>query len=1253
LNDGTLLEAGGSDGTNAFNTAELYMVSKLIGLTSITVTPATSSFAIGSPQLFAATGTFTSGDTQVLSSVLWGSSSPSVLAISNDATDSGFGATVSQGTMTVTASAAGISGSTTGTVTGLAVTSILVTPSITTIPLGTTEQYDATGIYNDGSVQDLTSTATWSSSSSGVTISSSGLATGAVQGSTTIQASYGSVSGSTTLTVGEAALATLWVNPPTATIAAGTTQQYQLIGTFTDGSTQDLTNSASWLAAPSQIASISTGGLLTAIGSGTAEISATYGLVTTSTELTIGTPSPTISSISPTSGPPGTPVVITGTNFGSLQGIVSFAGGAQGSISSWNTGSAMTTVPIGASTGTIALSVEGGVAYSETFTVTPGIASVSPPSGLGGIPVTIVGTNFGTSQGTDSSVSFNGANATINTWSPTLIEAYAPANVTTGPVLVTVGGIESNPGAFTAVPSETVNSIFVSPQTLTLALGEDKRLQATDDSGRTVTPTWSSSNDTVAYVTYDAPYRVVGQATGTATLTATLGSLTAQETVTVLSTTTIPNGTPLFSLNSLDPTNSEYGVNGVGRLYNTASTGPVLAVSDSSGGVRAITLDGAEAWRVSLGSYGYILAPDNSGGFFGSYGGFLTHVNSSGVVSWYASASNLLDSAAVGEDDTLYAVRNEQYTSGIQEIDAYDGSSGALKARTQLPMLASAPIYYSSPSIISDGSVCVEQAKDIIDGFERSDLLLHCTSPSGVLTTTTLFSQMAGSACGAGGSGSCFYSIYPGYILPDANGNVLATYVLQTTSDAGNTMALHAAKVADGSSTDVVFPYAAAYNEFLPQSHSIVLGDTFFYATFDNHIFAFEEGRGAPAWNYDLAPGLSGHVIYALAGGGVLATGGNGTPLTLDDTGKATYETGWSNPDLNYLLPGFALNWSPSPQIVSTAFYDISDSTWGSEDGNQHQQSRPPKQVQFQEDQACSGFDNTTDQTWLMVPLSGTNTVKVKIRGSYDDVNFVSSDATVATVSPSAPSGDVTTLTITGVNAGTNPILVNAQSITDPSKNYAQLYVVVKPRLTKQLDMFSITESAENLVPNPPTPTSVQDMLNQTFGNQANVWFTVQPIVSLSVHYDLQPAGHPDGKLNDTAHNNDTTEKLPIILAISANKPSAVSLNEPAAAFINQFGPPYTDPKAQTVVDGVTLLGGFLSYIQNTPATIANSRPWVTSHEVGHGQGIDHNVNVSKNPLNYLMHAGAPDPTNLNPCRILRQNWSIINPTPGDGSPSN
>lgn len=82
--------------------------------------------------------------------------------------------------------------------------SIAVTPASLTIATSSNQQFTATGNYSDGSTQDLTSSASWNSSDAIIAaVSNAGLATAGRTnaGSTTISASYGGISGNTTLKV--------------------------------------------------------------------------------------------------------------------------------------------------------------------------------------------------------------------------------------------------------------------------------------------------------------------------------------------------------------------------------------------------------------------------------------------------------------------------------------------------------------------------------------------------------------------------------------------------------------------------------------------------------------------------------------------------------------------------------------------------------------------------------------------------------------------------------------------------------------------------------------------------------------------------------------------------------------------------------------------------------------------------------------------------------------------------------------------
>ena len=73
--------------------------------------------------------------------------------------------------------------------------------------------------------------------------------------------------------------------------------------------------------------------------------------------VTTSAPPPSITILNPTSGPAGTAVTITGTNFGSL-GTVSF-NGTPATTTTWTSSSIATSVPTGATTGNVVVTVGG------------------------------------------------------------------------------------------------------------------------------------------------------------------------------------------------------------------------------------------------------------------------------------------------------------------------------------------------------------------------------------------------------------------------------------------------------------------------------------------------------------------------------------------------------------------------------------------------------------------------------------------------------------------------------------------------------------------------------------------------------------------------------------------------------------------------------------------------------------------------------------------------------------------------------
>jgi trimeric autotransporter adhesin len=266
-------------------------------LVSIGVTPANPSIANGLTSQFMATGVYTDNSTQDLTaSVAWTSSDPTVVSISNASASHGFATGVSPGSVTITAASGSVSGSTNLMVTPAALISIALIPANPSIANGTQQQFAATGTYTDTSTHDVTAVVTWSTSDATVaTISnasgSNGLATSVGQGSVTITATLGTIAGVTGLTVTPAALVSIAVIPANASIANGTGQQFAATGTYTDNSTQPLTTAVNWSSSDTAVAAISnasgSNGLASSAGQGAATITATLGMISGSTGLTV------------------------------------------------------------------------------------------------------------------------------------------------------------------------------------------------------------------------------------------------------------------------------------------------------------------------------------------------------------------------------------------------------------------------------------------------------------------------------------------------------------------------------------------------------------------------------------------------------------------------------------------------------------------------------------------------------------------------------------------------------------------------------------------------------------------------------------------------------------------------------------------------------------------------------------------------------------------------------------------------------
>jgi uncharacterized protein YjdB len=292
-------------------------------LKSLVVTPAKATIQVDQTQAFQATAIYGDGTSATVTGAATWSSSASTIAVMNTPGGGGRGGPPVAGGGTATGLAVGsatisasytengvtVSGSALLTVTDPPLLSIEITPTTPTVSLLAPNQaFVATAIYTDYSTRNVTASATWSSSSVTVAVISTsggtvGRATGLTAGTTTITASFGGQSASTTLTVVVKKVTSIQVTPTKPTAVLGINQPFVATAVFDDSSTGTVTAGATWTSSDATVASVGTAGGLagvaTPIKAGPTTITATYEGVSGNTVLTVSAAKLTSIAITP------------------------------------------------------------------------------------------------------------------------------------------------------------------------------------------------------------------------------------------------------------------------------------------------------------------------------------------------------------------------------------------------------------------------------------------------------------------------------------------------------------------------------------------------------------------------------------------------------------------------------------------------------------------------------------------------------------------------------------------------------------------------------------------------------------------------------------------------------------------------------------------------------------------------------------------------------------------------------------------
>ncbi len=320
------------------------------------------------------------------------------------------------------------------------------------------------------------------------------------------------------------------------------------------------------------------------------------------------------------------------------------------------------------------------------------------------------------------------------------------------PVVIQVSDVAGNSASVARTITRTgaASSLAISPARLALVQDEAVALHVRDDFGNSPTGvTWTVSDPTVAEVLTDTDTRVHALAPGTATITATVGSLSASANVTVLTETVLTAGTTRWSV----PSVSSSGWDQIVFAHHVGDSGLDLYLLETVGDrklLRGIDLDGSEVSRLTVRVPSLSFEPfgDVFGGVVftgvddaassrpvimrvGGTGGAWVHVFDTDYI--------LASQPAQSYDGTISVVEGKPgtpntYDTGAADLLRLDGQTGQVLSRVNLPLaitrtsagtIENAGVGVTNPVVSTDGATSLL----VRSGVTSAD---HDTPPTAV-----------------------------------------------------------------------------------------------------------------------------------------------------------------------------------------------------------------------------------------------------------------------------------------------------------------------------------------------------------------------------------------------------------------------------------------------------------------------------------------------------------------------------------------
>lgn len=630
-----------------------------VPVASVRVSPDVGALLAGETLQLTAVATDSTGATLSGRLVSWSSSAPAIASVSSTGLVNAFAA----GSVTITASVEGKSGTARLTVSRVPVNSIVVTPSALTLTTGRAVRLTAQALDSTG--RELSGRPiTWSSDNAAVaSVASDGTVTAVAPGRAEISATAEGKVGKATIDVTPVPVASLAVAPTTLALTVGSSQQ--IVATPRDSAGNVLAGRVvTWISGAPSVATVSQTGVVTAIGTGAALILATCEGQQATVALTV-----TVAAVASIAVIPSSASIVEGQGRSFIASLLDSAGNqlfgrtqvwssSDVSIATVNSSGTVNAISPGTATITVAApnAGPGGSTPSANATVTVTYAPVATASISPSAPTVTVGSTAqltATLVGASPAVTLSPTGRTL-AWSVAnpLVASVSSTGVVTGivPGNTTITLSASSPGQATpatatvplTVASVAVARVVLAPLTGTVHVGSlyarSVSAQALDASnnvlgGRAIT--WSTSDPSLLSVTPSSA------GSGTATITA----LSA------------PSG-------GLQVIASAAGANGVvsDTLTITSDLVPVVSVSVAP---TSATLQPAQTQplvataRDSAGNVVGTAAGNPLGGRTATWKSANTAVgtvNSAGVVTAVAAGSTTIDGTLGGAAPATFAL---------------------------------------------------------------------------------------------------------------------------------------------------------------------------------------------------------------------------------------------------------------------------------------------------------------------------------------------------------------------------------------------------------------------------------------------------------------------------------------------------------------------------------------------------------------------------------------------------------------------